>query len=214
MPEKNLRGLGQSAPITIDSVADSNLPSLDTLIRLWNRNEIRNSFVMKKLLVILLFSTLVTSCKKTEPVVETPTPVIGKWQKSRQIGNIISGGKTTSITKDISSQGAYYEFRPDGSYTESFFDSTAASQPNILTSGKYTINTDELRLVVDNTKKADIRYLQFTVGTDQLYLSDSKTLRLKAIDEQGKLDAQLAKSNSDKIKGIDDFDVLYRLQKQ
>jgi hypothetical protein len=171
---------------------------------------------MKKLLTVLLLCSVFISCKKPGPIEEAPSPLIGKWQKSRQIGAIVVGGKTTNITKDISSQGAYYEFRADGSYTESFFDSTAVSQPNKLTNGKYTVRADELRLVIDNTKDADIKYLQLLISEDksQLYLTDTKDLRLKAIDEQIKLDAQLAKLNSDKIRGIDEFDVLYRLQKQ
>ena len=169
---------------------------------------------MKKIFVLLLLSVIVVSCKKTEPIEETRSPLMGKWQKSRQIGAVTMGGKTMSITKDISAQGAYYEFRSDGSYTESFFDSTATSQPNTLVNGRYTTNADELRLVVDNTRDADIKYLQFVVGDGQLYLSDSKSLRLKAINEQSKLNAQLAESNADKIRDFDDFDVLYRLQKQ
>lgn len=173
---------------------------------------------MKNLFVFLLLTIVFTSCKKSEPapVVEATSPLVGKWLKSRQIGQVTTGGKTVNIVKNIGSQGAYYDFRADGSYTESFFDSTASTQPNKLTTGKYALKDDQIRLVVDNTNEADIKYLEYVLnnGNNQMYLTDSKNLRLKAIDEQSKLNTQLAQLNSDKLKGIDDFEVAYRLEKQ
>lgn len=171
---------------------------------------------MKPLFILLILSVILSSCKKPSPVVEAPSPLVGKWLESRQIGQITRGGKTTNIAKNTTSQGAYYEFKADGSYTQSYFDSTASQQPNRLINGQYSADNEKIRLITDNTKGADIRYLEYTINDShtQMYLTDSKELRLKAIDEQSKLDAQLAKSNSEKLQGIDEFDIAYRLQKQ